>query len=116
VNVGLPAQGTNPVICGRLSDLYRRNIVRRVEETFWVRGEVRYPNLHYVYGTNRSWTVLGAIDAAGGFTAKARKDQVWVRSFSGSLSRVNCLSARTNAQEDKVVAPGGGIYVPRAGF
>jgi len=116
VNVGLSAQGTNVVIRGRLSDLCRRNVVRRADETFWVRGEVRYPNLHYVYGTNRSWTVLGAIEAAGGFTAKARKDQVWVRSLSGSLSCVNCLSARTNAQEDKVIAPGSGIYVPRAGF
>ena len=114
--MGFSLVSDEAIISGRFSELYRSNIVRNLSETFQVRGNVNRPKLHFVYGTNRRWTVLAAIEAAGGFSGNARKDKVSIRTASGKLILVNCISAKTNAGENIVIPPGSIVYVPRRFF
>lgn len=95
-------------------DIYRRLTVtiERRDSFVSVGGEVRN-NTSIVY--RGDLTVLGAIDAAGGFTEYAdRTDVLVTRAATKQQIRVNARRAIRNPSQNLPLFPGDSVHVPRS--
>lgn len=117
-NVTVMAAGKTP---GQLEDdirnayvpsLYKRLTVtvKADERTFFVGGEVKFPNRQPY--TDRI-TVLRAIQAAGDFTDFANRKKIELRRSNGEKFTINWYDAKENPRLDLEVFPGDQIFVPK---
>ena len=91
------------------------NVTVRGDERFYsVGGEVKIAQRLIYYGPT---TVLGAVNAAGGFTDFADKRNVrLIRGQSGKVEIINCVKALKTPSVDKQVYPGDTVYVDKRLF
>jgi protein involved in polysaccharide export with SLBB domain len=120
----IQAAGKSPQ---ELEDLIRNELVPRIythvnvtvtpyQRYFYVGGRgVQTGNSGRVMYLGRI-TVIGAINAAGGFSDYAAKKRVVVTRLDGTSHTVNCIKAIDHPELDLEVFPGDKIYVPPRTF
>jgi protein involved in polysaccharide export with SLBB domain len=84
--------------------------IKTQERFFSVGGEVRGPGRQAFVS---HMTVLGAIDAAGGFTDFSNKKRVKLTRRDNRQFTVNCVKALEDPTLDLEVFPGDKIFVPK---